>query len=634
MCGICGIYNFETGAPVDKRLLGAMCRAMVHRGPDEEGVWAEGDVGLGHRRLNIIDLSTGQQPMRNEDGTIRVSFNGEIYNYRDLYIELKRNGHVFKTKSDTETIIHLYEDKGEAFLKDLRGMFAIALWDGRRKRLLLARDRLGKKPLYYFLDRDRIVFASELKAILSDTSVPRQIDPTALSDYLSFRYVPAPKSIFKGINKIEPGTYLVVGKDRYESVRYWNLPCKTDASFSLSSATDKLIAIFQDCVRGRLESEVPLGAFLSGGIDSSAVVSAMAGPLTVPVNTTSIGFKETGFNELPFSRLIAEKFNCNSHEYILEPDFVKHLPAIVYHLDEPFGDSSALPTYLLCQKTKENVTVALSGDGGDEDFAGYTRYRSAQIENYFRPLPMTLRKAALKPLLSVLSPRLRGYTFVENLTLSPERAMANTFFCYDETLKKGLFSKGFKKELSGYESLSLIEKYFSECASEDPVTRLQYVDLRTYLPEDILMKVDKMSMAHSLEVRAPFLDHRMVEFAFSLPSSFKLKSGSGKYILRRMLNGSLPREVLERKKAGFAVPVDSWFRGKLRGLVETVLFDKRTLERNHFEPAFIKSLWERYQARPFYQIDLSQHLWLLFVLELWCRIYIDGESPAEMSIPS
>jgi len=625
MCGICGIYNFASEKLVNRAALEAMCQTLKHRGPDEEGLWTNGEIGLGHRRLSIIDICTGQQPMSNEDGSVWVVFNGEIYNYKELNLYLEERGHAFRTKSDTETILHLYEEKGESFLHDLRGMFAIALWDDEKKKLILARDRIGKKPLYYFSDGNRIVFASELKAILRDESIPREIDFTALSDYLSFLYVPAPKTIFRGIKKLEPATYAVFNKNGGQNVRYWDLSCQVDSSLSLASAISELNKLFHECVECRLESEVPLGAFLSGGIDSSGVVAEMANLQGRAVNTTSIGFQEMEFNELPYSRQVAEKFKTNHHEYILEPDFIKHLPDIVWHLDEPFADSSALPTYLLCQMTKQNVTVALSGDGGDENFAGYTRYHSAQIENSLRIFPKWLWKSGLWPILNVLPSLYRGYNFIEDLCLSPERAMANTFFCYDETLKRKLFSDSLRKELAGYESFSVVEKYFQECDSDDLITRLQYVDLRTYLPEDILMKVDKMSMAHSLEVRTPFLDHQLVEFTFSIPSFFKLNGGKGKYVLKKMFSSLLPQEILNRRKAGFAVPIDFWFRGRLKNLMKSILFEGQTTERGHFDPSFIHWLWDRYQAHPFYQINLSHHLWALFIFELWHRVYLDGE---------
>jgi asparagine synthase (glutamine-hydrolysing) len=625
MCGICGIYNFGSFNPVNQALIRVMCSTMVHRGPDEEGLWIDGNIGLGHRRLSIIDLSTGQQPMSNEDGTIWIVFNGEIYNYRDINIYLKEKGHNFRTRCDTETIIHLYEEKGEDFLKELRGMFAIALWDARNKKMILARDRLGKKPLYYFLDKDRIIFASELKAILCDQTVQKEIDPTGLSDYLSFLYVPAPKTIFKKIKKLEPASYMVISKEGIRIGRYWNLSCKSDSSKSLSAYISELKEHFIDCVESRIESDVPLGAFLSGGIDSSAVVIAMSKLLNIPVNTTSIGFRESGFNELPYAQIVAEIAKTNHHEYILKPDFIEYLPDIIWHLDEPFADSSALPTYLLCKMTKQNVTVALSGDGGDENFAGYSRYISAFLENHFRHISPWLSRVLIKPFLKILPEYLRGYNFLENLTISPEQAMANTFFYFDKDLKKRIFSEPLKRELGDYSSFSFIEQYFRDCDSDDLITRLEYVDVRTYLPEDILMKVDKMSMAHSLEVRAPFLDHKMVEFVFSIPSQYKLNSNGGKYILKKMLSEWLPSEILYRKKSGFAVPIDFWFRGKLKNLMENVLFEKRTLERGYFNPDCIKWLWERYQKHPFYQIDLSHHLWALFVFELWNRIYMDGE---------
>ena len=635
MCGICGIYNFTSGEPVNPSLLRAMCGAIAHRGPDDEGIWTGGEAGLGHRRLSIIDLSGGRQPMSNEDGSVRIVFNGEIYNYRDLNPFLEERGHIFKTKCDTETIIHLYEEKGDDFLKDLGGMFAFALWDGRHKRLVLARDRLGKKPLYYSFHGGRLIFASELKALLCDASVPRNIDYTALSDYLSLLYVPAPKTIFREVKKLEPGSFLVADRNGCRTARYWDLSCRAGYRGSFESAAEELKEILVHSIESRLESEVPLGAFLSGGIDSSAVVYGMSRFLERPVNTTSIGFREAGFNELPWSRAVAGLVGSDHYEYLLEPDFIRNLPRIVWHLDEPFADSSALPTYLLCEMTRRNVTVALSGDGGDEDFAGYTRYGQMRSENFFRYLPSWMRDALLKPVLRTLPANLRGYNFLRNLTeKTHERAMANTFFCFDDRFKKKFFllSAGAKKELQDYETFSLIERYFFECDSDDPVTRLQYVDVRTYLPEDILMKVDKMSMAHSLEVRAPFLDHRLVEFAFSLPSGFKVGRTGGKRVLKQAFKGTLPDDVLHRRKKGFSVPIDFWFRNKLKGVMERVLFDKTTEARGYFEPDSVRELWRQYQRHPFYQVDLSPRLWALFIFEIWNRIFIDGQKQNDIGL--
>ncbi|MDA8090182.1 MAG: asparagine synthase (glutamine-hydrolyzing) [Nitrospiraceae bacterium] len=625
MCGICGIYNYKSGETVTPSLLRDMCKTIAHRGPDEEGIWTNGNIGLGHRRLSIIDLSSGQQPMSNEDGSIWIAFNGEIYNYRDLNPFLEERGHVFRTRCDTETIIHLYEEKGDDFLKDLGGMFAFSLWDGRKKRLIIARDRLGKKPLYYSDRNGSLIFASELKALFAAAPIPKDIDFTALSDYLSLLYVPAPKTIFMGVKKLEPGTCLIADRNGCRTERYWDLSCQPRFHGSFESATEELKENIKRCVESRLESEVPLGAFLSGGVDSSAVVYSMSQLLKKSVNTTSIGFRETGFNELPYARTMADRVKSEHHEYMLEPDFIRNLPRIIWHLDEPFADSSVMPTYLLCEMTRKNVTVALSGDGGDENFAGYTRYSSAHNENLFRFAPAWMRAALLKPIGRLLPSTLRGYNFLRNVTATREQAMANTFFHFEEPLKKELFSTFVKKELQDYETFSIIGRYFSECDSDDPITRLQYVDVRTYLPEDILMKVDKMSMAHSLEVRAPFLDHKLVEFAFSLPSNFKLNGGCGKYILKQAFNGALPDDLLYRKKAGFSVPIDFWFRDKLKGLMQSVLFDARTVSRGYFDPACVRRLWQQYQRHPFYQIDLSSHLWALFVFELWNRIFIDGE---------
>lgn len=632
MCGICGYYNNtpDSGLIIE-RSVREMCALMVHRGPDEEGIYVSGSIGLGHRRLSIIDLSSGQQPLSNEDGSIWIVFNGEIYNYREIREELLKKGHQFKTHSDTEVIVHLYEEYGEDLFAKLNGMFAIGLWDGIKKKLIVARDRFGKKPLYYCYKGNIFIFSSELKAILANPSIAREIDPESVSNYLSFLYIPPPKTIFRGINKLEPATYLVYQDEEVFKKRYWEPSFGSSTEMTRKSATEQFHGLLQDAVRIRLESEVPLGAFLSGGIDSSTVVAVMANILDRPVNTTSIGFREVKFNELPYAGEVSRRYATKHNEYVLEPDFIRDLARIIYHLDEPFGDSSALPTYLLCKMARRNVTVALSGDGGDENFAGYDRYLSALTEERIREqVPSFLLNLISSGLRGICSPYLRGYARTENLTLELPRAACNTFFCFDDELKKDLFTATFKGKLGDHSSLEIMDGYFKRAEGLDPLSRLQYVDLVSYLPEDILTKVDRMSMAHSLEVRAPLLDYRLVEFAGTLPAKWKIQNGLGKAFLREAVAGMIPEKVMNRSKMGFGVPVGSWFRGKLQRLMEAVLFDKRTIERGYFEPGFLRDLWARHLKGPAWQIDLSQHLWVLLVLELWHRLFIDRDTVEDL----
>jgi len=627
MCGICGVFMGGGESTALKETVKGMCSRMTHRGPDEEGVYASGPVALGHRRLSIIDISSGQQPLCNEDGTVWVVFNGEIYNYRAIREDLIRKGHRFRTNSDTEVLVHLYEDRGEAMFELLNGMFAIGIWDGKREKLLLGRDRLGKKPLYYCRGDGKISFASELKAILADPDVPRSVLPESVSNYLSFQYIPPPATIFAGICKLEPATYLAFQDGVIRKKKFWAPDFGRKSGLSREAAIGQFQELLLDAVRIRMESEVPLGAFLSGGIDSSTVVALMAGLSDHPVNTTSIGFRESSFNELPYAREVSRRYATTHNEYVLEPDFMRDIGRIVYHLDEPFGDSSALPTYLLCGMTRRNVTVAMSGDGGDENFAGYDRYMSALLEERVRrTVPPLLLRLLFSVVKRTLSPYVRSYTRIENMALELPLAACNTFFCFDDDLKRTMFTESFRRKLGGHRSDLVMKEIFRQADGLDPLNQLQYADLSGYLPEDILMKVDRMSMAHSLEVRAPLLDYRVVEFAGSLLPEWHVRNGSGKAFLRDAVKGWIPEKVFGRPKMGFGVPIGDWFRGKLQRLMEGVLFDDRTLGRGYFEPDFLRGLWARHLRGPAWQIDVSQLLWVLLVLELWHRLYVDRES--------
>lgn len=654
MCGICGIYNLDDH-PVDKDLLKKMNNTLIHRGPDDEGYFVNdgrregwearrlggkkagrlgrGNVGLGHRRLSIIDLDTGRQPMGNEDGSIQVVFNGEIYNFLDLRKQLESKGHKFITQSDTETIVYAYQEWGENFVTKLRGMFAIALWDNRLKKLILVRDRVGKKPLYYYYSKDKIIFASELKAILADSSIPRNIDIHALDAYLSFGYVPSPLSIFKNIKKLSPAHMAVCTPDGFKIKQYWHLDMESTAETgSERDIMEELESIFDEAVRLRLISDVPLGAFLSGGIDSSAVVASMAGFMnSEPVKTVSIGFSEKKFDELKYARIVAERYNTDHAEFVVSPDALNILDKIVWHFDEPFADASAIPTYYVSEMARRKVTVALSGDGGDEIFAGYImRYRMNRMENSIRKkIPSLVGRYILGPISNVYPkadflPRpLRLKSFLSNLSHSFEHAyFQDMSFYFLPEMKQKLYTLEFKSKVSNYNAFDVLGRHFAENKNSDITTRVQYVDIKTYLPEDILVKVDRMSMAHSLEVRAPILDHKLMEFVGKLPSSLKLKGNVSKYIFKRINENRLPNDILYRKKQGFCIPLAEWLRIDLRDFANEILFSAGSGLKDYFNMKYIKSLWGSHLSG---KQDYSAPLWGLIMFELWRKKFYNNE---------
>jgi len=643
MCGICGIYNLDN-RPVDKDLLKKMNNTLIHRGPDDEGYFVNagkqtgweagrkgsGNVGLGHRRLSIIDLDSGRQPMGNEDGSIQVVFNGEIYNFLDLRKQLQSKGHKFITQSDTETIVYAYQEWGENFVTKLRGMFAIALWDNRLKKLILVRDRVGKKPLYYYYSKDKIIFASELKAILADSSIPRNIDIHALDAYLSFGYVPSPLSIFKDIKKLSPAHMAVCTPDGFKIKQYWHLDMESAAETgSERDIMEELESIFDEAVRLRLISDVPLGAFLSGGVDSSAVVASMAGFMnSEPVKTVSIGFSEKKFDELKYARIVAERYNTDHAEFVVSPDALNILDKIVWHFDEPFADASAIPTYYVSEMARRKVTVVLSGDGGDEIFAGYImRYRMNRMENSIRKkIPFLVRRYILGPLSNVYPkadffPRpLRLKSFLSNLSHSFEHAyFQDMSFYFLPEMKQKLYTSEFKSKVSNYNAFDVLGRHFAENKNSDITTRVQYVDIKTYLPEDILVKVDRMSMAHSLEVRAPILDHKLMEFVGKPPSSLKLKGNVSKYIFKRINENRLSNDILYRKKQGFCIPLAEWLRIDLRDYANEILFSAGSGLKDYFNMKYIKSLWDSHLSG---KQDYSAPLWGLIMFELWRKKFL------------
>ena len=600
-------------------ILKDMNNTLIHRGPDDEGFYLSGETGLGHRRLSIIDLGGGHQPMSNEDETIWVVFNGEIYNFKELYDALVKKGHIFKTRSDTEIIIHMYEEKGEECFQYFRGMFAIAIWDQRKRKLLLARDRVGKKPLFYFYDGDRIVFASELKAILKAEDIPQDIDLEALCDYFSFLYIPVPKSIYKKIRKIRPGHYARIDDNGIRESEYWDISFAHPAELSEEEWCERLLEAYQESVRIRLISDVPLGAFLSGGVDSSSVVALMSQIKKGPVQTSSIGFDEQEFNELSYAKEVSSLFNTDHYEKVVRPDAVGIVDKLAHYYDEPFADSSAVPTYYVSKVAREKVTVALSGDGGDENFAGYRRYYFDARENKFRALlPIHIRRPVFRTLASLYpkadwAPRVfRGKATFEALSCAPLEGYFRSVSAVRPELKEKLLHPDVKKSLSGYDSLNVFKFYYEKAGTDDPLSRIQYLDIKTYLTDDILTKVDRASMANSLEVRAPILDHKFMELVATIPSSLKLQGRNGKYIFKKALERILPNNILYRGKMGFAVPLARWFRNELKDLAYETIFNNTNGDL--LQKSTIEQIWNQHQNG---FRDRSTPLWTLFMFRLW-----------------
>ena len=580
MCGICGIFEPRSETAIEVAAVKAMADSLRHRGPDDEGFYCAPGVGLGHRRLSIIDLEGGRQPISNEDGSVWIVFNGEIYNFEELNRQYLSTGHTFRTRSDTETIVHLYEELGEACFAQLRGMFGIALWDARRKRLLLARDPIGKKPLFYSWDGQRLLFGSEIKALLEVPGVSREIDLTAVSDYFTFQYIPAPKTIYRNVKKLRAGHYMIVEGSGVREVCYWDLHFDQTRELSETEWCERFLEEFRTAVRLRLVSDVPLGAFLSGGVDSSAVVALM-NSFQSPVTTCSIGFREESYDEAGDARKFAEGLGAKHFEQIVEPHAVNLVSKLAWHYDEPFADSSAVPTYYVSQVARQHVTVALSGDGGDENFAGYRRYKFDQWENRLRSyVPEPVRRTVFGPLGRFYpklgwAPRVfRGKSTFQSLARDPIEGYFHGISCCPPAMKNDLLSPDLRRQLAGYDSLDVLRYHYDGADTTDPLSRIQYVDIKTYLVDDILVKVDRASMANSLEVRCPLLDHKLMELIAQIPSSLKLRHGQGKYIFKKSLQSILPSEILSRRKKGFAVPVAEWFRGELKGITHDALFGR------------------------------------------------------------
>jgi asparagine synthase (glutamine-hydrolysing) len=628
MCGIAGLVHADRSYPIDPELIGRMTACLAHRGPDAQALHLWRGAAIGHRRLSIIDLATGDQPIFNEDGTVGVILNGEIYNFRELRAELEGLGHRFTTRSDTETIVHAYEQWGEQCVERLAGMFAFALWDDRDRRLLLARDRVGKKPLYYVREGGRFAFASELKALLHDPGLKRELSLEALDTYFSLGAVQAPATIFRDVHQLPPAHRLVWEHGHVSVAEYWDVPRRPPAMYSERQALEAFGALLEEAVRARLVADVPLGAFLSGGVDSSAVVETMTRLSTGPVVTTSVGFTDQAFNELEHARAVAKAVGSDHHEVVLEARAADVLPRLVWHLDEPFADSSALPSYYVAKAARERVTVALSGDGGDEVFAGYQRrYGLNRTEVRLRRwFPAWLRAGVLAPLGRVYPkadwiPRpLRARYVLQNLGTTFERAYFSDLSLFRNDEKARLLSPDFVRALGGHDPFLAFGRHFDRVRGLDSLSQLLYVDLKTWLANDMLVKVDRMSMAHGLEIRCPLLDHRIIEFAATVPSDLKYRGRVSKYLLKRHLDGRVPASAIHRPKQGFEIPLARWLRSDLYGLAHELLFSARALGRGYVRPERLRLLWDRHQRGI---RDHSAQIWTVLMFEMWARTFLD-----------
>jgi asparagine synthase (glutamine-hydrolysing) len=625
MCGIVGLVRNDR-KPLDRDLLARMNDAIRHRGPDDDGFYLNGPVGLGMRRLAIIDLKSGQQPIHNQDGTTWIVFNGEIYNYLELRQHLEKLGHTFYTNSDTEAIVHAYDQYGTDCPKYLRGMFAFAIWNERTQELFLTRDRVGKKPILYAEVNGQLVFASEFTALLQHPDISREIQPEAIDAYLSFMCVPAPLTAYRSIRKLEPGHWLRWRQGETTIERYWQPDFSQKLDISEEEAGERAIEILRDSVKVRLMSEVPLGAFLSGGIDSSAVVALMAQESSEKVKTFSIGFEEQDFSELHHARRVAEWVGADHHEFIVRPDAIEILPLLVEHYGEPYADSSAVPTYYVARETRKHVTVALNGDGGDESFAGYERYAAMQLAENYRKVPEFVRKSVnvgvgLIPTSELGRSRLRsGKRFLEAASLPKVDRYLRWVSIFDAAAKSSLYSDAFKSETTSDYAKSLLEPWFVRANGSGFVDASLLADLMTYLPNDLLVKVDIATMAVSLEARSPFLDHHVIEFAASLPEKFKLRGLTTKYLLKKVLRKLLPSENLDRRKMGFGVPIGHWFRGKMQPFLREVVLSEKALNRGLFKPETVRLLVDQHTEG---RRDYSHQLWTLLMLELWFQRFID-----------
>lgn len=630
MCGICGIISLWPKEAVSEDTLRLMCKELTHRGPDDEGVYLKNgrvSVGLGHRRLSIIDLSSsGHQPMANEDKTVWIVLNGEIYNFKELRPELESKGHRFSSDTDTEVIVHLYEEYGEECVKYLRGMFAFAIWDEERASLFLARDRVGKKPLLYSFWDGRFSFSSEFASLLAGGLVKKDINSEAVNYYLTFGYVPSPMSIYTGVFKL-PAAHTLLFKDGEIKIkRYWRLDYSDKLNITEKEAVEETVSLLKEAVKIRLYSDVPLGAFLSGGIDSSTIVALMSQLSEAKVRTFSIGFEDDDYNELDYARSIADRFNTEHHEFIVKPDALGILPALVERYGEPYADSSCIPTYYVARQTKEFVTVALNGDGGDELFAGYDRYQAMIVAECLQKLPFFV-KPVIKKLAGLFPDSLdpknnlrRIRRFIEGAMLPLDKRYVRWVGIFDPVLKERFYSQDFKQKINDADIVNYIGSFLKGVNRLGLLDSLLNADVNTYLLNDLLVKVDITSMMNSLEARSPFLDHKLMEFAARLPEKYKIKGAVKKYILKKAIINLIPPENVHRRKMGFGVPVGKWFRNELKDFLQDTLLSQHSLKRGYFKPGAIK---DTVKAHLEGRQDYTFQLWSLLMLELWHKRFID-----------
>ncbi len=627
MCGITGIVN-ANDRTAERETVERMNRAITHRGPDDDGFYVNKNVALGMRRLSIIDLALGKQPIHNHDKTKWIVYNGEIYNYQDLRDDLDRRGHKFYTNSDTEAIVHLYDEFGADCVNYLRGMFAFAIWDETEKSLFIARDRVGKKPLLYsHQPNGDLIFGSEFQALLKHPDISREVDYEAIDSYLSYLCVPAPQTAFKQIRKLEPAHWLRWKDGRIETKRYWLPDFSKKIKISQAEAEDETLRILRESTRLRMISEVPLGAFLSGGVDSSIIVALMAEASEKPVKTFSIGFEEQDFSELKYAKKVAEHVGAEYHEFIVRPNALEILPTLVEHYGEPYADSSAIPTYYVSKETRKFVTVALNGDGGDESFAGYERYAAMSLAETYNRIPNALKKALIEapinlfPTSEIKRSRARDVKrFLQAASLPRTERYFRWVSSFDREAKNELYTKDFSRQVSAYNASALLEKWFAKANGSGVLDAALLTDQMTYLPNDLLVKVDIASMANSLEARSPFLDHKLIEFAASLPESFKTQRFQTKSFLKRIAARIVPREVVYRQKMGFGVPIGKWFRGEMKDFLREVLLSEKSLNRGIIRGEMIEKYVREHTSA---ERDHAHRLWTLLMLELWFQRFID-----------
>jgi asparagine synthase (glutamine-hydrolysing) len=629
MCGICGIANADPLETVDRSTLTRMRDIMSYRGPDDAGLLIDGPIGLGFRRLSIIDLATGQQPMANEDGSLQIIFNGEIYNYLELRKAYLEGKHRFSTTSDTEVILHLYEEFGEDCVRYLNGMFAFAIWDARSHRLFLARDRLGVKPLYYTVRNGTLLFASEIKSILQHEKAAVEVSGEGLDDFITFGYVQSPRTLFSGIERLPPGHTLVWREGRVSIRRYWDLQFAPDESLPETECGERLLELLGDSIRLRIRSDVPLGVLLSGGVDSSTIVGLLSRSVG-QIKTFSIGYDSgPDYNELDVARVVAARFGTDHHAMILNTSsFRDFISRFVYHMDEPVSDGSAIPLYFVSELASRHVKVVLSGDGADELFAGYAIYRKMLLMERYRQLPDLVRKTLLNPLLRRLVPLPKMNKYLHLSTLALERRYLNVHL-YDIRLREHLYHHEFRRALNGYDPLDSIEEIYRQTDGWDTLSRLLYLDIRTWLADDILIKSDRMSMAASIEMREPYLDYRLVEFAARIPSAYKLHFGTSKHILKKSIGDLLPREILQRRKMGFPTPLARLLQKELHAYLVEVLRAPRSRCRGYFDVRFIDRLIEQHLRG---EADHHAILWRLLILEEWHRNFVDNSQQAPVTV--